>query len=78
MQIIDLFSGIGGFSVAGERAGFATVCFCEINKFCQQVLKKNFPNVPIYNDIRNLSFETIKNGGTWNPTRATMLVAGFP
>ena len=39
MNVLDLFSGIGGFSLGLERAGFKTVAFCEIEPFCQKVLK---------------------------------------
>ncbi len=39
---IDLFSGIGGFALAAQWAGFRTVCFVEIDKYCQKVLVKNF------------------------------------
>lgn len=55
MKVLDLFSGIGGFSLGLERAGFETAAFCEIEPFCQKVLKKHWPDVPIYSDIRELS-----------------------
>lgn len=42
MKHIDLFSGIGGFSLACEWAGVETICFCENDKFCQKILKKGF------------------------------------
>lgn len=51
---LDLFSGIGGFALAAQWAGFETIGFVEIDKYCQKVLKKNFPNVPIVEDIRNV------------------------
>lgn len=58
LKVLDLFSGIGGFSLGLERTGgFETVAFCEIDKFCQKVLKKHWPNVPIYNDVRNLEYD---------------------
>lgn len=57
MRVLDLFSGIGGFSLGLERAGFETVAFCEINRFCQEVLKKHWPEVPIFNDVRTLPDE---------------------
>ena len=41
LKVLDLFSGIGGFSLGLERAGMETVAFCEIDKFCQKVLKKH-------------------------------------
>lgn len=59
LKILDLFSGIGGFSYAAERlvGGFETVAFCEIDPYCQKILKKHWPDVPIYNDIRRLADE---------------------
>ena len=55
--VLDLFSGIGGFSLGLERAGpFRTVAFCERDKFCQAVLKKHWPGTPIYDDVRTLNF----------------------
>lgn len=57
MRVLDLFSGIGGFSLGLERAGMTTVAFCEIDKFCQKVLKKHWPDVPVYNDIRKIRDE---------------------
>lgn len=52
--MLDLFSGIGGFSLGLERAGMKTVAFCEIDTFCQKVLKKHWPDVPIHDDITKL------------------------
>jgi DNA (cytosine-5)-methyltransferase 1 len=51
---LDLFSGIGGFALAAQWAGFETVAFCEIEEFPRNVLEKNFPGVPIHRDIRDL------------------------
>jgi len=67
---IDLFSGIGGFSLAGEWAGFKTIVFCEKDEFCQKVLKKHWPNVPITPEIRDF------DGTKWRG--ATILTGGFP
>lgn len=78
MQIIDLFSGIGGFSLAGKWAGYETVCFCEIEKFCQKVLKKNFGDIYCHNDIKTLNARIIKEKTGWNPSAATIVVGGFP
>ena len=57
LKILDLFSGIGGFSYAAERlvGGFETIGFCEIDPYCQKVLKKHWPDVPIHDDVRKLA-----------------------
>ena len=52
MKHLDLFSGIGGFALAARWMGWETIQFVEIDKFCQKVLNKNFPNVPIHGDIK--------------------------
>ena len=54
MRVLDLFSGIGGFSLGLERAGMETVAFCEVDAFCRQVLAKHWPNVRIHDDVRTL------------------------
>ena len=55
IRVLDLFSGIGGFSLGLEWAGpFRTVAFCEQDKFCQKVLAKHWPDVPCHDDIRTL------------------------
>jgi len=62
---IDLFSGIGGFAIAAGWAGFRTVCFCEIDPFCQEVLAARFPGVTIFPDVKGLTgsqiFDTIRS-----------------
>ena len=57
MRHLDLFSGIGGFALAARWAGIETVGFCEIEEFPRKVLQKNFPGIPIHNDIRELDGE---------------------
>lgn len=74
MKVLDLFSGIGGFSLGLERAGMQTVAFCEPNKFCQAVLKKHWPNVPIYEDVRDLSATRLANDGI----QFDVICGGFP
>jgi DNA (cytosine-5)-methyltransferase 1 len=54
MRVLDLFSGIGGFSLGLESAGMETVAFCEKDSFCRKVLTQHWPNVPIHEDIRDL------------------------
>jgi len=51
---LDLFSGIGGFALACEWAGIKTIGFVEIDKYCQNVLRKHWPAVPIVEDIRDV------------------------
>lgn len=54
MNVLDVFSGIGGFSLGLERAGMRTVAFCEIDTFARSVLAKHWPDVPIHGDVRSL------------------------
>ena len=58
LKVLDLFSGIGGFSLGLDRTGgFETVAFCEIDPFCRKVLKKHWPDVKIHDDIRELHID---------------------
>jgi DNA (cytosine-5)-methyltransferase 1 len=64
ITVLDLFSGIGGFSLGLERAGpFRTVAFCERDIFCQAVLRKHWPGVPIYDDVRTILADTKRISG---------------
>ena len=54
MHVIDLFSGIGGLSLGLERAGMQTVAFVEIDGECRRVLRKNWPDVQVHWDVRDL------------------------
>jgi DNA (cytosine-5)-methyltransferase 1 len=70
MKVLDLFSGIGGFSLGLESTGyFKTIAFVEKDKFCRQVLQKNFNNIPIEEDIRNV------RGSNY---AADVVTGGFP
>lgn len=65
LKLLDLFSGIGGFSYAAEKlvGGYETVAFCESNDFCKAVLNKHWPGVPIHNDVRKLANEADRYRG---------------
>ena len=61
LKLLDLFSGIGGFSYGLEQTGgFKTIAFCEKDKFCQKVLKKHWNDIKIYDDIRDIRGSEIK------------------
>ena len=55
MRHLDLFSGIGGFTIAASIAGFETIGFSEIDSYACEVLKKNWPEIKNYGDIRKMS-----------------------
>ena len=74
MNVLDLFSGIGGFSLGLERAGMTTVAFCEIEEYPRKVLAKHWPNVPIYEDVRDVTAERLRADGISIDT----ISAGFP
>jgi len=70
LKLLDLFSGIGGFSLGLESTGyFETIAFVEKNEFCQKVLKKNFPNITIESEVRDVKGEKYK---------ADVVTSGFP
>ena len=74
MKVLDLFAGIGGFTLGLERAGFETVAFCEIEPYAQKVLAKNWPEVPIYDDVRDITADRLISDGI----RVDVLTGGFP
>lgn len=75
LNVLDLFSGIGGFSLGLERTGgFKTVAFCEIEEFPRRVLQKHWPEVPCYQDVRELTAERLAADGI----AVDCITAGFP
>ena len=75
LPLLDVFSGIGGFSLGLERGGaFKTVAFCEQSKFRRLVLRKHWPNVPCYHDIRKLTAATLFRDGI----EVDAMCGGFP
>ena len=75
MKVLDLFSGIGGFSIGLERAGMETVAFCEIEEFPQKVLAKHWPDVPLYDDVRQLNAARLISDGI---TDIDVICGGYP
>jgi DNA (cytosine-5)-methyltransferase 1 len=67
---LDLFSGIGGFALASNEVGFKTVGFCEIDSYCQAILRKHWPRVPLFGDIRSVNGFEFKG--------ISLLTGGFP
>nr|WP_256489600.1 DNA (cytosine-5-)-methyltransferase [Pleionea sp. CnH1-48] len=70
MKVLDLFSGIGGFALGLERAGLEIVGFCEVDEHAINVLKRHWPETPIYNDIRYLDVGMLKD--------VDVICGGFP
>jgi DNA (cytosine-5)-methyltransferase 1 len=78
LNVLDLFSGIGGFSLGLERAGMRTIAFCEIKPFCQQVIAKHWPTIPCYTDIRTLTAERIAANAATGDIQIDVICGGFP
>lgn len=75
LRVLSLFAGIGGFDLGLERTGgFETVAFCEIDPFCRRVLAKHWPEVPCYEDVRELTGERLAADGI----AVDCIVGGFP
>lgn len=75
MNVLDLFSGIGGFSLGLARAGMQTVAFCEIDPWCRRVLARHWPGVPAYDDVQTLTAERLVRDGIG---RIDVICGGFP
>ena len=71
MKILDLFSGIGGFSLGLERAGMRTIAFCEVDPVCRRVLQKHWPDVPVFEDVKTLTAKDIHE-------TVDVICGGFP
>jgi DNA (cytosine-5)-methyltransferase 1 len=75
LNTLDLFAGIGGFSLGLERTGgFRTVAFCEIDKKAQKVLNKHWPDVPVFEDVSALTKEKLDEQGI----SVDVITGGFP
>jgi len=76
MKVLDLFSGIGGFSLGLESTGhFRTVAFCEIDKFCKLILDKHWKGTKVYDDIKTITKKQFEEDGTEFPD---IITGGFP
>lgn len=71
MKHLDLFAGIGGFSLAAQLAGWETIAHCEINPFCQKVLHKHFPASKLHADIKELDGKQYRGA-------VDIITGGFP
>lgn len=75
LRVLDLFSGVGAYSLGLERTGgFRTVAFCEIEEYPRKILRKHWPDVPIFEDVRALNATVLRDAGIvpeW-------IVAGWP
>lgn len=72
MKLLDLFSGIGGFSYALHKKGIETLAFCEMDKHAQSVLKKNWADISIYDDVVKLTKEVLGD------VKIDFMCGGFP
>ena len=75
LRVLDLFSGVGAYSLGLERTGgFETVAFCEIEEYPRKILRKHWPHVPVFEDVRDLNATVLRDAGIvpqW-------IVAGWP
>ena len=75
-KILDLFSGLGGFSLGLERTGhFKTIAFCDNDKFSKLILDKHWKGIKVYEDVREITKEKFKQDGTPFPD---IITGGFP
>lgn len=58
-MLLDLFSGIGGFSIAAHSLGIETIAFCEIDQYASSVLNRHFPCVPVFPDVKELTADAL-------------------
>ena len=74
MNVLDLFSGIGGLALGLERAGMHAAAFCEAEPYCREVLRRRFPGAPCYDDVRTLTADRLRADGV----SVNAIAGGFP
>ena len=74
MNVLDLFSGVGLFSLGLKRAGFQTIAFVEISPWCRKILRRHWPNARIYNDVQFVTQARLAADGI----RPDIVCGGFP
>ena len=76
LKLLDLFSGLGGFSLGLEKTGhFKTIAFCDNDKYCKLVLQKHWKEVKIYDDVKEITKERLEADGVELPE---IITGGFP
>lgn len=80
LRVLSLFSGIGGLDLGLERTGaFRTVAFCEADRFCRRVLRKHWPGVRIYHDVRDITALLLEHDGLVSTVGGIdVICGGFP
>ena len=77
LRHLDLFSGIGGFSLGLEATGgFETVAFCDIEEYPRKVLAKHWPRVKQYTDIKELSYDKLRSDGIISDNKKIDIITG--
>lgn len=75
LRVLGLFSGMGGFEIGLEEAGFEIAAVCEIDEDCHPILRRRFPNARVYSDVRRLSAKILAADGVG---RIDAICGGFP
>jgi len=73
-RVLDLFSGIGGFTLGLDAAGLVTVAFCEVSTICRHLLAHHWPEVKQYDDVTTLTAERLASDGL----AVDVICGGFP
>jgi len=66
MKFASFFAGIGGFDLGFQQAGMLPVFHCEIDSYCQAILKRHWPEVPLHGDIKTLDASNIPQADLWS------------